>query len=111
MTDTGLVSFAAALEAVKQGHRARRVGWNGKGMFVFIQKGSIEAGKYGFTEPPVANHPSTMNGVSFGLFELGDKGTVTRMPCVCLQAADGSIVTGWTASQVDMLAVDWEVLS
>ena len=30
------------------------------------------------------------------------------MPNINMLAADGSIVTGWLASQTDMLAEDWE---
>lgn len=30
-------TFGDALEAVKKGKRAARIGWNGKGMFIFIR--------------------------------------------------------------------------
>jgi len=33
----GLVSFAIALQALKDGNRAQRIGWNGAGLFVFKQ--------------------------------------------------------------------------
>ena len=34
-----MVSFSEALVAVKQGKKISRQGWNGKGMWVALQKG------------------------------------------------------------------------
>lgn len=93
------MDFSDALRAVKAGHRVRRAGWNGKGTFVFLNKGSAAA------QP--APH---IGGVRTDLFERGDAGTVTRMPNLNMHAADGSTVTGWLASQTDMLAEDWEAV-
>jgi len=100
------LTFGDALAELKKGRRVARAGWNGKGMFIYLQDGSInpnghDAGKF------AANY---VNGVDVQLFNCGDKGTVTRMPCICMHAADGSTVTGWLASQTDMLAEDWAVL-
>lgn len=103
--------FGIAIGLLKGGSRVRRSGWNGKGMFVYLNKGSFPADLLGFKpgDEVQAAHPSTLNGVSIGLFETGDHDTVTRMPNINMRAADGSIVTGWLASQTDMLAGDWEV--
>lgn len=100
------LTFGDAIHFVKQGLRVARAGWNGKGMFVFLKAGSIDpngsdcekfaAGSFG--------------GVDIHLFECGDTGTSTRMPNLNMRAADGSTVTGWLASQTDMLAEDWCVL-
>lgn len=93
------LNFGQALEALKQGHRIARAGWNGKGMFVSLNKGSSECLSPGRTE--------TIEGVSETLFELGSTGTVTRLPNLNMRAASGSTVTGWLASQTDLLAEDW----
>lgn len=37
MASLGGITFGAALEAVKQGRRIYREGWNGKGMYVELQ--------------------------------------------------------------------------
>lgn len=96
------MNFGAAIEYLKSGGgRIGRKGWNGKGMFVFLQKGS---------RPPIVSDFPLLNGVKKCLFDLGDRGTSTRMPALCLRAADTSIVTGWTASQTDILAEDWEIV-
>lgn len=34
------LTFGAAIEALKQGKRVTRKGWNGKGMFLYLTKGS-----------------------------------------------------------------------
>ena len=93
------LNFGQALEAVKKGHRIARAGWNGKGMFVCLNKGSSEFLSPGRTE--------TIEGVSEKLFEFGNTGTVTRLPNLNMRTASGSTVTGWLASQTDLLAEDW----
>jgi hypothetical protein len=96
------LTFGQALEALKQGHCIARSGWNGKGMFVCLNKGSSE-----ILSP---DRSGTVEGVSETLFDLGMTGTVTRLPNLNMRAATGSTVTGWLASQTDMLAEDWEVV-
>jgi len=95
--------FSEALAGLRIGHKLARAGWNGKGMFVWLVKGSIAPGEDG-------SLPDLVNGVTTHLFEHGDKGTVTRMPHLCMRAADGSTVTGWLASQTDMMAEDWMIV-
>lgn len=92
-------SFGAALDRLKNGEKVARKGWNGKGMYLWLEKGSHDFGTDAVQ--------SYISGVRCTLFENGDKGTVTRMPHICMRAADGSTVTGWLASQTDMLAIDW----
>lgn len=94
------LSFGEALHHIKHGKACARAGWNGKGMFVYLNKGSRDA---------YENSVRLIGGVSQELFENGDVGTVTRMPNLNMRAADGSTVTGWLASQTDMLAEDWEL--
>lgn len=100
-TKTKDMAFTAALLGVKAGLCAARAGWNGKNMFIYLNPGSVPPGVYG----------DTVNGVHIGLFEQGAPDTTIRMPNINLQAADGSIVTGWLASQTDMLAEDWQIVT
>jgi hypothetical protein len=107
------INFGAAIEAIKAGKRVARSGWNGKGMFVYLNKGSVD---YRSVEDAVTGEDlpkaalGNIGGVSLSLFEKGDKGTVARFPNVNMRAAGGETVTGWLASQTDMLAEDWQVL-
>lgn len=107
------LDFGRALDALKAGKNVARAGWNGKGMFIYLNKGSFDHGLLGFKpgENPGPDHPSTMDGISLGLFSSGDKGTVTRLPNINMRSATGSTVTGWLASQTDMLAEDWEIIA
>jgi len=97
------MNFGQAVEALKAGQKIARSGWNGNNMFLFLNKGSVDIpdGKEfgdGYIE-----------GIRAHLFNRGDKGTATRLPNINLKTAKGSIVTGWLASQTDILAEDWEV--
>lgn len=92
------MKFSRALEIVMAGGRVTRKGWNGKNQFVYMHKGNV-----------AGNKPKTdlINGVGADLFTTGHEGTTTRMPNVNMHTADGSIVTGWIASQTDMFSQDW----
>lgn len=100
--NTKNLNFGRAIEFVKQGAAIAREGWNGKNMLVYLNKGSFD----------ITNNAGvgTIGGVDAELFDVGMEGTVTRMPNLNMQAADGSTVTGWLASQTDILAEDWEVV-
>lgn len=96
------MNFGLALEALKQGKAIARQGWNGKGMFAYLNKGSHDISK--------PREGKNVEGISFELFELGGQDTVTRLPNINMRAATGSTVTGWLASQTNLLAEDWEIL-
>lgn len=109
-----LVTFGEAIEAVKQGKRIARIGWNGKGMFVF-QRPEDEL-EVSFIIEKVKSLPQPVKD----LFDKRDKqanlpseqgiAKVKFTAYLCMYAADGSIVNGWLASQTDMLTTDWVVL-
>lgn len=90
------MNYGQVIELLKRGSNVARGEWNGKGMFISLNKGSFDREVMGFSD-----------GVSMGLFEAGDAGTVTRLPNLNMRAASGATVTGWLASQTDMLAEDW----
>lgn len=92
---SGEMSFSDALFCLKQGKAVARKGWNGKGMFLTLQKGSEVDGSLMRNE----------NAKNF----YGD-GKVKICPHIDMKAADGSYVVGWLASQTDMLAEDWVVV-
>lgn len=97
------MDFGSAIEALKNGHSVARKGWNGKGMFIYLNKGSAPVER-------LEIDTLFIGGVSSDLFEAGDHDTAVRMPNINMRAADGSTVTGWLASQTDMFAEDWEVV-
>lgn len=101
VSTNGLMSFGAALNVLKAGGRVARVGWNGKGMWLYLNLGSHDK----------AEQHALIDGVPRALFSLGHEGTATRLPNINMQAASGATVTGWLASQTDMLAEDWMVVA
>jgi hypothetical protein len=98
------MDFGKALVALKEGSDIARRGWNGKGMYLSLNKGSHDFTKALDTKPYI-------DGVFQDLFEPAGSGTITRMPNINMRTASGSIVTGWIPSQPDMLAEDWEIIS
>jgi hypothetical protein len=79
------MDFGKALENLKNGHRVCREGWNGKGMWLLLQRpdeNSKMTLPYIYIEYPTG-HAAYPNG--------------SRVP--------------WLASQTDLLADDWCVLA
>lgn len=107
------MNFGQAIESLKEGKNVARNGWNGKGMHLWLNKGSVDArslsNQADGTDIPKEDL-GTIAGVSMGLFEKGDLNTVTRLPNINMRAATGETVTGWLASQTDMLAEDWGIV-
>lgn len=91
------MNFGLALEALKQGKKVTRKGWNGKGAFLYLTAGS--------TVPYSKLKPETQKALI-----THDKSTVQLNGHIDMKAADGSIVVGWLASQTDILAEDWEIV-
>lgn len=83
------LTFGEALELLKQGKKAAREGWNGKGMFVFLVPGS----NFKVSRPPL-----------LGIYPEGTE--INYRPHIDLKGADGSIST-WAPSGSDALAEDW----
>lgn len=83
--------------AVKQlwnGSKVRRAGWNGKGMWLVLQKGYPGG-------VPINENTAMAIGLPLG--------TVCKFdPYVTMKTATGSFVP-WLCSQTDLLATDWEL--
>lgn len=91
----GTYSFGDAINSLKDGKKVARKGWNGKGMFLVLCPGS---------EVP-ADHMRVKPVKKF--YQQEGRTSVIIAPHIDLKAADGTYVTGWLASQTDMLADDW----
>ncbi len=86
------MSFSAALEALKAGAMVAREGWNGKGMFLFLVKGS-----------------SFQTNREPWLSLFGEGVPVSYHAHIDMKTANGDFVP-WLASQTDMLADDWTIV-
>ena len=94
--DTEIQDFGWALRKLKQGKKVARIGWNGKGMFLFL----LPAGEI----PKTAIHDPKLKEV----LENSGKDSFSALASIRMKTADDKILTGWLASQTDMLADDWE---
>ena len=81
--------FGWALEQLKAGNRVMRIGWNGKGMFLFLVPGST----FKVNRAPL-----------LGIYPEGTE--INYHAHVDMKTANGQIVP-WLCSQTDMLANDW----
>lgn len=81
-----MVNFGEALEAIKQGKRVARSGWNGKGMWLTLVKA---------------------NTYDVGIRSMG--GATKLLPYIAMKTAQDELVP-WLASQTDTLAEDWITL-
>lgn len=98
------MNFGQAIEELKAGNKVARMGWNGKGMFIYLVKGNEV--KYEDLRNEAAKQLSDKS--SYALGNAGRKVTINSH--IDMKAADGSVVVGWLASQTDMLAEDWTVV-
>jgi len=93
------LTFGGAIEALKRGKRVTRNGWNGKGMFLFL----LPAG----TVPTKAIHDPALRKV---IEEHVQSDMFEALGSIRMFTADKKILTGWLASQTDMLAEDWMII-
>ena len=83
------MNFGEALNAVKNGEKAKRSGWNGKDQFIEL------ATNVSFVRP-------NSEVVNVNHKDMGNK-------AIAFHSTSG-IQLGWLASQSDMLSEDWEVI-
>lgn len=100
--DEGCMTFGLALEALKQGHKVARRGWNGKGMWIVYMSGM---------ELPPYNTEGTERKVNDRTAKfIGPDTPLITLPYIAMWTADKKWLPGWLASQTDMLAEDWEIV-
>jgi hypothetical protein len=97
------MNLAQTIEKLKEGCIAQRDGWNGKGMYIFIRPADT------ISPNIIANIRSLPAIVKEHLIFKGQP--VKFNSYLCMYNAKGEIVNGWLASQEDILADDWNVIS
>ena len=93
------MDFGDAIRALKAGAKVARKGWNGKGMFLFWLKPAATV-KAEWCKDPILK----------GLAEAND-GKIEALGTICMFTAQKQILSGWLASQTDVLAEDWVIIS
>lgn len=71
-----------------------RKGWNGKGMFLWLKPAALVKSEW--CKDPLLKSLAEANG-----------GEIEALGTICMKTADGKILTGWLASQTDILSNDW----
>jgi len=94
--DKGL-TFGDAIQALKQGHRVMRSGWNGKGMYLWMLPAAVVPVEW-IKEPHLKEIAKAKGG------------SVECLASIRMRTATGDVLTGWLASQSDMFAEDWEII-
>ena len=97
-----LMTFGQAIEALKAGKKVARAGWNGRGMYLWLKPATVV--KKDWCRDPRLIECIDQNGGE----EILALGTI----CMYTHDATGrkAILTGWLASQSDMLCEDWYVV-
>jgi len=94
------MNFGQAIEALKDGQRVARSGWNGKGMFI------IQAGGYSIPKEQLR-----LGGpITAEFLESRGCNEMIIQPHFDMWTAQNQYQTGWLASQSDMQANDWELV-
>jgi hypothetical protein len=99
------MDFGDAIRALKDGKRVSRSGWNGKGMYLFWARAvALEHPPHGVNQHGPYGHSAPEEVVKI----MDNEGPT---PSICMKTAQNTIVVGWLASQTDMLAEDWEIVT
>ena len=93
------MDFGHALDALYAGKKVTRNGWNGKGMFIYLQPES-RVNTWDIRIKPLKDYclSRAIQHVKFNAH-------------IDMKCADGSVLVGWVPSQLDMVADDWQVMS
>ena len=91
-----LFDFGQALELLKKGYFVTRRGWNGKKMFLWLKPAAVIKSEWCRDEK-----------LKSIVEENG--GEMEALGTICMKTSDNKILTGWVASQSDLLGEDWTV--
>ena len=97
MEQTENLSFGVAVEALKRGQRVTRHGWNGRGMYLWLLPAAKVKAEW--CREPHLKAVAESNG-----------GEIEALGSIRMMTADKKVLTGWLASQTDVLAEDWTIL-
>lgn len=95
------MTFGMAIEALKNGYKVTRRGWNGKGMFLWLKPTTTVKAEW--CKDEMLKELVEANG-----------GEMLALGTICMYTHDSTgrkaILTGWLASQTDMLSDDWQIV-
>ncbi|MBQ0031623.1 MAG: DUF2829 domain-containing protein [bacterium] len=92
------MTFGDAVEVLKRGGKVARKGWNGKGMYLWL-----------LPEAEVKKEWCRDERLIEVMANFGEN-VVQCLGSIRMLTADKKVLTGWLASQTDMLAEDWQIV-
>lgn len=96
------LTFGLAIEAAKLGKKIARRGWNGKNQWVVLMP-ALNLPPYSSQKPGAKVNDRTAK-------HIGADTPLDSQPYFSMWNAQGKWQPGWTATQSDMLAEDWEIV-
>ena len=91
------MNFGEAIEALKAGQRVTRPSWNGRGMYLWLLPAATVKAEW--CREPHLKAVAEANG-----------GEIEALGSIRMMTADKKVLTGWLASQTDVLSEDWEIV-
>ena len=91
------LNFGEAIEALKRGQRVTRPGWNGRGMYLWLLPAAKVKAEW--CREPHLKAVAEANG-----------GEIEALGSIRMMTTDKKVLTGWLASQSDMLSEDWQII-
>jgi len=91
--ENNLVDFGEAIKALKDNRWVRRIGWNGKGMHLYLEDSLYRS----------MPRESVKGKITYSNIEK-------YQPCIVMFTAQKTHQPGWFASQNDILSEDWEII-
>jgi hypothetical protein len=96
------MDFGSAIEALKNGQRVSREGWNGKGMWIVLMTR---------LQLPPYNTQGTDRKVNDRTAKwIGEDHPLDSQAYIAMWTATKQWQPGWVPSQADMLADDWQIV-
>jgi hypothetical protein len=97
------MDFGYALNALKEGKKVSRSGWNGKGMWIVLMLG-LKLPPFSSQEPGAKVNDRTAK-------HIGEDTPLDSQPYIAMWTAQQKWQPGWLASQPDILADDWGIVA
>ncbi len=92
------MTFGEAVKNMQNGEFVARQGWNGKGMYIWLMPAATIPEDW--CKEPHLKTLAKQNG-----------GSIECLASIRMKTADNKVLTGWLASQTDIVASDWECVN
>ena len=111
------MNFGEAIEYLKTGNKISRKDWNGKGMYLWLKPETIIKSSWCYDSTlleAIEKHGFTTCTDDFDVTKENCK-AIRALGTICMCGVDSFgeyfILTGWLASQSDILSEDWEIIT